>query len=92
MRTQQTLTFLVPAKEAERVVAAVRANFANALIGRKPLESDAILLAVTLYADEAEGLIPVYTKLGLDAVDLGGQRPHERSLAALVEEIQRKQA
>lgn len=91
MASTQTVTFLVPAKDVERVVAAVREHFANALIGRKPLEEDAVLLAVTLYAHEAEGLLPLSSKLGIDMVDLQAPRPQERSLAELVEQVKKKQ-
>lgn len=57
MTPTQTVTFLLPASEAPRVIAAIRQNFSNALIGRKPYEADSVLLAVTLYADEAERML-----------------------------------
>jgi hypothetical protein len=88
---EQSITFLVPAAEAEKVVAAIRANFATALIGRKPHETDSVLLAVTLYAESTENILSHLSALGLDTQEFGPYRPSTGSLSDLIAAIRGKQ-
>ena len=92
MAPTQSLTFLVPAGEVDRVVATIRANFANALIGRKPHDSESMLLAVTLYADAPEAMLPPQGALALAASELGASGATTGTLRDLIAAILQKQA
>jgi hypothetical protein len=92
MAQEQSVAFLVPAPEAEKVVAAIRANFANALIGRKPHEADSVLLAVTLYAESPESILRHLSALGVDTTEFGPYHPSTGTLSDLIAVIRSKQA
>jgi hypothetical protein len=92
MAPRQSITFLVPASETTRVVSAIRENFSNCLIGRKPHDGDSMLLAVTLYAESVEAVLQRLSALGSDTTEFGAARPSPGTLSDLIAEIKRKQA
>ncbi len=92
MKQRQSITFLVPASETTKVVAAIRENFANCLIGRKPHDTDSVMLAVTLYAESAEVMLQRLSALGADTTEFGAARPSSGTLSELITAIKKKQA
>lgn len=92
MAPKQSLTFLVPSGEVERVVATIRANFANALIGRKAHDTESMLVAVTLYANTPEAMLPPQAALGLGSPALGATCGTTGTLRDLLAAIREKQA
>jgi len=91
MAQKQSVSFRVPAAEVETVIAEIRKHFAQALVGRKVLETGDVLLAVTLYAEEAERMLAQFSALGVDQFEVGPYRPSAGTLSDLIAAIQQKQ-
>ena len=92
MSQKQSVTFGVPAGEVETVVAEIHKHFPHALIGCKAVNGESVLLAVTLYAEEAERMVKQLSTLGGDQLEFGSHRPSTPSMSDLIAVIQQKQS
>ncbi len=91
MAQSQSVSFRVPAAEVDMVIAEIRKHFAQALIGRKVLDSENVVLAVTLYAEEAERMLVQASALGTDEHAFGAYQPSTRSMSDLIAAIRQQQ-
>ncbi|MGE5707578.1 MAG: hypothetical protein ACM3YO_04525 [Bacteroidota bacterium] len=79
----ESVRFIVPSADLERVKATIREEYPNALIGTKQQPDGSALVDVSLYASDPE-------RPGGDALALG-ERPQPLSLSELVEKAKRAQ-